>query len=248
MITERKTDSDPTAWAEYLTRKSREAKARRDRQKLINPEAYTKGLVTRNEKAKLKYAAQKSNIHGPFLTRNQRAKLWKTNNPDRVLLSSRTYNSIHVPQRRAYWLSEKAKQSVRVYAKNRDPEVKRKYFREYTRKRRSQDPMFRVALNLRRRINDFVKGKAKAAHTFELIGVTQEQIRCHIESQFLPGMTWDNYGRISPSNSSVWNVDHIMPCDSFDFSHPEQQRICFHYSNLRPMWALDNFSKGAKVA
>ena len=42
--------------------------------------------------------------------------------------------------------------------------------------------------------------------------------------------------------------DHIRPCASFDLTDPEQQRACFHYTNLQPLWAFDNLSKGAKVA
>ena len=52
-------------------------------------------------------------------------------------------------------------------------------------------------------------------------------------------MTRDNYG--------MWHVDHIIPCASFDFSDPKQQELCFHYTNLQPLWAEDNLKKGAKL-
>jgi len=52
-------------------------------------------------------------------------------------------------------------------------------------------------------------------------------------------MTWSNYGK-------GWHIDHIKPCASFDLSNPEQQKICFHYTNLQPLWAIDNIKKGAK--
>ncbi len=51
-------------------------------------------------------------------------------------------------------------------------------------------------------------------------------------------MTWDNYGK--------WQIDHKIPCASFDLTDPEQQKSCFHFSNLQPLWAKDNNSKGAK--
>lgn len=54
-------------------------------------------------------------------------------------------------------------------------------------------------------------------------------------------MTWANYGK------SGWHIDHIKPCASFDLSDPDQQKACFHYSNLQPLWAFDNLSKGAKL-
>jgi hypothetical protein len=80
-------------------------------------------------------------------------------------------------------------------------------------------------------------GARKAASTMELIGCTITEIRSHLEGKFLPGMTWDNCGR------NGWHIDHIRPCDSFNLEDPDQQRICFHFKNLQPMWEADNISK-----
>lgn len=54
-------------------------------------------------------------------------------------------------------------------------------------------------------------------------------------------MSWDNYGYRG------WHIDHIKPCASFDLTDPNQREQCFHFSNLQPMWAKDNLSKGAKT-
>jgi hypothetical protein len=51
-------------------------------------------------------------------------------------------------------------------------------------------------------------------------------------------MKWDNYGE--------WHIDHIKTCASFDLSKSEEQHNCFHYSNLQPLWAIDNFRKHDK--
>ena len=75
--------------------------------------------------------------------------------------------------------------------------------------------------------------------TQELIGCDFEYLRKHLESQFTEGMTWDNYGR------NGWHVDHIIPCNAFDLTDIEHQKKCFHYSNLQPMWAIENFDKNA---
>ena len=80
-------------------------------------------------------------------------------------------------------------------------------------------------------------GARKAARTMELVGCTIAEIRAHLESKFWLGMTWKNCGR------NGWHIDHIRPCDSFDLEDPDQQRICFHFTNLQPLWEANNISK-----
>jgi hypothetical protein len=73
----------------------------------------------------------------------------------------------------------------------------------------------------------------------KLIDCTIEELWTHLKRKFTEGMTKENYGK--------WHIDHIIPCASFDLTDPEQQEKCFHYTNLRPLWAFDNMSKGAKI-
>ncbi len=109
-------------------------------------------------------------------------------------------------------------------------------------KRRENDPNFKLRLNCRKRIYSAIKDKkaTKYGKSFELSGCTIEALKKHLESQFQEGMSWENYG------VNGWHVDHILPCASFDLTDPEQQRQCFHYSNLQPLWAEENYRKGAK--
>lgn len=116
------------------------------------------------------------------------------------------------------------------------------YILSYVSSRRRIDHGFRLRMNLRHRTWTALKGQSKSARTADLVGCTMEELRCHLERQFLPGMTWENYGKHG------WHIDHIRPCASFDLTDPEQQRQCFHYTNLQPLWAADNIRKGAKVA
>jgi hypothetical protein len=108
--------------------------------------------------------------------------------------------------------------------------------------KRKTDPNFRLVENIRGRIKRAIKyGYGEKAHkTKELLGCDWEQIKKHLESQFTEGMSWDNYGE--------WHIDHIKPCASFDLTDPEQQKQCFHYTNLQPLWAEDNLKKGSKHA
>ena len=110
--------------------------------------------------------------------------------------------------------------------------IKRKYERE----RRRSDPTFRLLHNLRERVRNVLKGNSKSAATEALLGICADECRKYIEGLFTEGMSWD----------SNIHIDHIVPCASFDLSDPEQQRRCFHYTNLQPLWGPDNLEKSAK--
>jgi len=111
------------------------------------------------------------------------------------------------------------------------------YKNQYKKKRRATDPGYRIADNLRTRLYTALKGKRKADTTKKLLGCTYEEARAHIEAQFTEGMSWDKMG------VRGIHIDHIRPCASFDLTDPEQQRECFHYTNLQPLWAEDNLKK-----
>jgi len=82
----------------------------------------------------------------------------------------------------------------------------------------------------------------KQFKSMDLVGCTIAFLRDYLTSLFTEGMSWDNYG----NKKDQWSIDHILPCCSFDLSDPEQQKQCFHYTNLQPLWHLDNLSKGKK--
>lgn len=104
----------------------------------------------------------------------------------------------------------------------------------------SKDPYFRLVAALRTRVQQALRGKCKSARTLELLGCPVEAFREHLQNMFKRGMSWENYG--------LWHVDHVRPCDSFDLSDPVQQRQCFNFLNLQPLWATENLSKGNKYA
>jgi hypothetical protein len=113
-------------------------------------------------------------------------------------------------------------------------------FLGHVRKRR-QNPKARLIDALRARVSDFIKGK-KSKKTIDYIGCTLDQLKAHLESQFLPGMSWTNFGR----GKGKWQVDHIEALANVDFSDEDQVRKALHWSNLRPLWFLDNIRKGKK--
>jgi hypothetical protein len=76
----------------------------------------------------------------------------------------------------------------------------------------------------------------------ELTGCSVDFLRQHLEAQWKPGMTWENYGIYG------WHIDHKRPCASFDLTNPTKRAECFHFSNLQPLWAEDNLSKHDRLS
>ena len=120
---------------------------------------------------------------------------------------------------------------------NKDREKARN--KVWRKKRLREDPSYKIQIYLRSRINKVLKRqKAKKYYHFnEVIGCSPKELKEHLERKFRRGMTWENY---SPK---TWHIDHIIPCAKFDLTKEEEQRKCFHFSNLQPLWAKHNLQK-----
>lgn len=114
---------------------------------------------------------------------------------------------------------------------------------KYVTERRKKDPIYYMLSLLRRRMVLAIKYQStkKSTKTIDLLGASKEKVWNHLVSQFKKGMTIENHGRYG------WHIDHIKPCSSFDLSDPEQQKACFHYTNLQPLWWWENLEKGNKI-
>jgi hypothetical protein len=101
------------------------------------------------------------------------------------------------------------------------------------------NPHSRIRARLSSRLKECMlrDGAQKTNSILDYLGCTPRELRQHIESQFQPGMTWDNYGVFG------WHIDHIIPCASFDLTREEHIHVCFHYTNLQPLWQMDNSLK-----
>ena len=131
----------------------------------------------------------------------------------------------------------------KAWLKNNRPK-KNKYEREYVKKKIQSDIGFKIARNLRNRLWKVLRPKTiiNSESAINLLGCTIKEFRKYFELQFADGMNWDRY-----LNGEI-HIDHVRPCASYNLTDPEQQRQCFHYTNLQPLWARDNYSKGSKVA
>jgi len=149
---------------------------------------------------------------------NARTKEWYENNKER-----------NKPYRDKY--------NKGYYQKNKESIIAQNY--QYKLNRLGKDDLFRFKIQIASLVaGAFKRTKFKKGYrTREIIGCEYEQLIEHMESQFTDGMSWDNKGE--------WHIDHIIPISS---AVTEEDVIRLnHYTNLQPLWAKDNLSKGSKL-
>lgn len=194
------------------------------------------------------------------------ARLWRLENLDRAKANGKAWREANPDkQKRALerWREENI-EYVREYSRiyyyeNREKiNKKKKQFREenpeYVKERDKKydrtgiDARRRATLkgrlshvissNVRRGI---ISGSKCGRRTFDLLGYTVDELRAHLEKQFQPGMSWDNYGE--------WHIDHIIPLSVFNYETPDNLdfKRAWALSNLQPLWALDNIRKNNRL-
>jgi hypothetical protein len=139
----------------------------------------------------------------------QKKRKWEKENKDKIKLSRQ-----------------------RTYEKHGKRIAKEKY------KKIRSNPVEYLKMLMRRRISGILKSKNinKKFTSESIVGCSYSELKCHIESKFSEGMSWDNQGK--------WHIDHIIPLSSAS-NEEEIYRLC-HYTNLQPLWAIDNLIKGNK--
>lgn len=128
--------------------------------------------------------------------------------------------------------------------RDKNREKLRKRQREYSRKKYNEDENYRIRMLLGGRMRRVLKQNKiyKQNTTFELLGCALQEFKNHIESQFTDSMSWEFF------NNGEIHIDHIRPCCTFDLTSEAALRKCFHYTNLQPLWAIDNYRKAKKYA
>jgi len=130
-----------------------------------------------------------------------------------------------------YGVCRKCKAKGDLEYKKTHPEKIKEIARE-----RMKNPQNRIAHNLRSRLSKFIKEK----HTFEYLEMNSDEFKHWLEYQFDSNMNWNNYGK-------YWQIDHVVPCASFDLTKESEIHKCCIWTNLRPLEKSLNNSKSAKI-
>lgn len=126
--------------------------------------------------------------------------------------------------------------------------------KELERKNISKDEFVKITLAAKERksgikslISRKLKGRIRGYLFFrkknkwrDLLGADVNSVRLYLESQFSKEMTWENHG-------NVWHIDHYVPISSFDLNSQDDIKIAFNWRNLRPLMAVENLKKHAKI-
>lgn len=176
---------------------------------------------------------------------NEKSKKWREANKE------------HVKNKMKEWLEnnkEHKKQKDREY-RIQNWDKKKTYNREYAKKKYHEmknDPacthefaQHKIKKNTSRRIREML-GQKKSQKCLDYVGCSLDKLKNHLEKTMEDGMHWRNYGESKTFGKKyAWHIDHIIPCDAFDFNHLVEKYACFHYKNLRACWWDDNIVKHA---
>lgn len=134
---------------------------------------------------------------------------------------------------------EKNSEYQRKWARNNPDKVVRA--RNKSNKKRRETPRGKLRTNFSTSIYKALRSNKGRKNWEALVGYTLDKLKIHLEKQFKPGMSWENYGE--------WHLDHIVPISAFNFEKPEDDdfKRCWALKNLQPLWASDNLKKQAKI-
>ena len=179
-------------------------------------------------------------------------RAWRAKNSEQVRASdSRKYfaNKEKIKERQKLYTAKNAvKNRERVKAwRKANPERVRQWRKERRKVRIAEDPAYKAATAMRRRLYMAIRGQVykgwniRSGEAVRMLGCSMAEFVHHIESLWSDGMTWGNW------SVDGWHIDHIIPLSAFDLSDADQLKAACHYTNLRPLWAADNRRKSNKV-
>ena len=178
-----------------------------------------------------------------------KVKEWREKNKEHIKEYDKKYreNNKELIKERRKKYRENNKERIRERKKKyRALKTSKEKRSKYRTERYKNDKIYRL-LNLQRSIMSQAlkqNGASKNQRTMEYIHCSVAHLYYHIEEQFGDsGMNWDNMGKEDGEGGRGWEIDHRRPCASFDLNDEEQKYMCFHWTNLQPMWGQENNEK-----
>lgn len=218
-------------WCKICCNERNKKNYKKDRDKKLNKnKEYNR--IHRQERKKYSRDYQQNNKE----KRSKSIALYYQNNKEKIK-NYHLYNKEKIKEyQKKYYQSHKKERAE--YLKNNKEEINIKA-NKYQKEKKENNLNYRIIFNMRNRLNKFYTGKRKG-HMSDYINCSYEDLKKHILSQLTGEMTEENYGLI-------WEIDHILPCSSFDLTKEENIHKCFHYTNLQPLLISENRSKNAKL-
>ncbi len=183
-------------------------------------------------------------------------RLYRAANLEALRERDREYHAANREKRRLYDIANRekrrAQQRARVAAnRERSRAHARKYYEANREKvcqrmaaRFREDEGYRLTHLLRCRMRNALARGHRAGSAVRDLGMPIAEFKARLESQFLPGMTWENWG----SGPGSWQIDHVYPLAAADLTDRAQLLAACNYRNLQPLWFADNLAKGDSVS
>jgi hypothetical protein len=189
-----------------------------------------------------KYAASRRSKKAEYMreyrkTENGKKAQEKISNSDKFknrMKNWRQKNHEKIKEKSKQWI-ENNREKYNEYRKRYDSSEKRKSYK------REQYQKNKVQNNISKAIRDSLKDGKNGRHWENIVGYNCNELKSHLEKQFQPGMSWENYGK--------WHIDHVIPISFFRYSNTDdvEFKMCWRLENLQPLWATENEKKGNKI-
>lgn len=221
-------------------------KYKRGKEQWVSAEKLAEVRKKTAEKAKLQRATDpekaRERSRASHAKYKEKEREYYLRNRERILETNKRWSSANKERHRALingWNASNPEKLREYSKKNKSSEAGKAYMREYAKRRRRESPKITMAERIRARIRIALgeRGYAKDKVSQEILGCSWDEFVRHLESQFLPGMSWQNM--------RLWHVDHYIPINAAN--DLIEVKMLNHYSNLRPLWGTDNLKKSSQL-
>lgn len=187
------------------------------------------------------------------LMKNERNRRWKKANRDKVLAARKRHNAKYLertkednrkfrqehPEYAKKWYT-KHKEEAKEWWQNRSEEqkaAKAEYNKNWKNSRYKTNNSYKIRCIISTAIRRSLKGIKKGDSIKNILGYTIEELKEWLENQFEDWMNWDNLGLTATKEKETWQIDHIIPVNTFNIKEigDEEFRKCWALDNLRPL-------------